>query len=80
MQTRKDFVVPQPGLIEPPPSPCTRCGCRMWLTRIEPTPNGYELRSFECVNDHVDRYAVVYGSSLPWVLMDEALDIPGPLR
>jgi hypothetical protein len=71
MQTRKDFVVPRPAVIEPPPSPCTQCGIRMWLVRIAPTPYGYELRTFECSKGHVDRYAVVYGSSLPWVLISE---------
>lgn len=71
MRTNKDFVVPQPALVEPPPAPCTQCGGRLWLVRITPTPHGYELRSFECRNGHTDRYAVVHGSSLPWVLIRE---------
>ena len=71
MQNGKEFVVAQPAMVEPAPSPCTQCGARTWLMRITPTAHGYELRTFECRNGHINRYAVVHGSSLPWVLIRE---------
>ncbi len=28
--------------------PCSECGAKMWLTRIEPDRPGYEIRTFAC--------------------------------
>jgi hypothetical protein len=50
-------------------APCTRCGAKMSLARIEPDRPGYDLRSFECTKcNNVDQYVVEYGNSSPWVL------------
>lgn len=68
MRSRREYIVPHPAVIEAARAPCTRCGGRMWLSRIAPTSRGHELRSFECSKcSHVDHYAVVYGSDVPWV-------------
>lgn len=75
MRTRRDYYVPHPGVIEPARAPCSRCGGRMWLSRIAPTARGHDLRSFECSKcSQIDHYAVIPGSDAPWVRIagDEA--------
>jgi hypothetical protein len=51
-------------------APCTKCGAKMLLARIEPDRPGYDFRSFECTKcNNVDQYIVEYGASSPWVLV-----------
>ena len=51
-------------------APCTKCGVKMTLARIEPDKRGYDLRVFECTKcNNVDQYIVEYGISSPWVLV-----------
>jgi hypothetical protein len=51
-------------------SPCTKCGAKMTLARIEPDKPGYDLRAFECTKcNNVDQYIVEYETSSPWVLI-----------
>ena len=50
-------------------APCTKCGAKMSLARIEPDKLGYDLRTFECTKcNNVDQYIIEYGTSSPWVL------------
>ena len=51
-------------------APCTKCGAKMKLARIEPDRPDYDLRTFECTKcNNVDQYIVEYGTSSPWVLV-----------
>ena len=51
-------------------APCTKCGAKMTLARIEPDKPGYDLRTFECTKcNNVDQYIVEYETSSPWVLV-----------
>ena len=51
-------------------APCTKCGAKMTLARIEPDKPGYDRRTFECTKcNNVDRYIVEYGASSLWVLV-----------
>ena len=50
--------------------PCTKCGAKMTLARIEPDKPGYDLRTFECTKrNNVDQYIVEYETSSPWALV-----------
>jgi len=62
----------QPGspdrTVEQNPRPCSKCGARMVLARIEPAQPGFDLRSFECTGcNNVDQYIVEYGTGAAWV-------------
>jgi hypothetical protein len=51
-------------------APCTKCGAKMTLARIEPDKPGYDLRTFECTKcNNVDQYIVEYETSSPCVLV-----------
>ena len=51
-------------------APCTKCGAKMTLARIEPDKLGYDWRTFECTKcNNVDQYVVEYGASSLWVLV-----------
>ena len=51
-------------------APCTKCGAKMALARIEPAKPGYDLRTFECTKcNNADQYIVEYAASSPWVLI-----------
>jgi hypothetical protein len=51
-------------------APCTKCGAKMTLARIEPDKPGYDLRTFECTKcNNADQYIVEYETSSPWVLV-----------
>ena len=51
-------------------APCTKCGAKTTLARIEPDKPGYDLRTFECTKCHnVVEYIVEYETSSPWVLV-----------
>ena len=51
-------------------APCTRCGAKMKLARIEPARPGYDLRTFECTKcNNADQFIVEYETSSPWVLV-----------
>lgn len=40
---------------------CAKCGCQMWLARIEPGRPGYDHRTFECpVCEQVEAVDVKY--------------------
>ena len=55
---------------EPEPPPCTNCGHRLTLRRIEPAQAGYDLRAYECLRcANVDQYLVKYQTGDPWVLI-----------
>lgn len=50
-------------------APCTKCGAKMKLARIEPAKPGHDLRAFECTKcNNVDLYIVAFETSSPWVL------------
>ena len=51
-------------------APCTKCGAKMKLARIEPAKPGYDLRAFECTKcNNVDQYIVENEKLSPWVLV-----------
>ena len=51
-------------------APCTKCGAKMKLARVEPAKPGYDLRAFECTKcNNVDQYIVETEKSSPWVLV-----------
>ena len=51
-------------------APCTKCGAKMVLARVEPAKPGYDLRTFECTKcNNVDQYIVEYEASSPWLLV-----------
>jgi hypothetical protein len=56
--------------IEPKPQPCTKCGARMILARIERAKPGFDLQTFECSKcNNADQYLVEYGTAAaPWLL------------
>jgi len=50
--------------------PCTKCGAKMALARIEPAKPGYDLRTFECTScNNADQYIVESETSSPGVLV-----------
>jgi hypothetical protein len=64
-------VVDDARLKERPAPPCTRCGARLWLTRIEPRAPGYDCRSFECSKCHgATSYEVEYATASEWVRIE----------
>src|SRR3954451_1037703 len=66
---------------EPQPPPCTSCGHRLILRRIEPAQAGHDIRTYECVRcANVDQHVVRYQTTDPWVLMsvEPALGKPEP--
>lgn len=51
-------------------APCTKCGVKMVLARIEPAEPGYDLRTFECTKcNDVDQCIVEYEAFSPWLLI-----------
>src|ERR1019366_208938 len=51
-------------------APCTKCGAKMTLARIEPAKPGDDLRSFECTKcNNIDQHFVEYETSSPGVLV-----------
>ena len=51
-------------------APCTKCGAKMVLARIEPAEPGYDLRTFECTKcNNADQYILEYEASSPWLLV-----------
>ncbi len=59
-----------PARFESAPSPCTVCGARVVLTRIEPCRPECIMRTFECTRcTNVDHYNAEAPGSGPWVLI-----------
>jgi hypothetical protein len=51
-------------------APCTKCGAKMTLARIEPAKPGDDLRSFEYTKcNNIDQHFVEYETSSPGVLV-----------
>jgi hypothetical protein len=67
--TLKTRTNPLTQTIELEPQPCTKCGARVILARIEPARPGFDLRTFECSKcNNADQYIVEYGTAAPWAL------------
>jgi acetone carboxylase gamma subunit len=50
------YVRPEPSLIPIERPRCPKCHGRTVLTRIEPDPDGYDLRTFKCSEcEHVHK-------------------------
>ena len=69
---RSDWKSHSPRLpsAEQPPPPCTICGQRLILRRIEPAQPGYDMRTLECAGcAHSHQYFVKYQTMEPWMLI-----------